>query len=226
FANTLFAQISTRDIVYLKSGNIIRGEITEIIINQDIKIKTLDGSLFVFEIKDIEKIIKEEVGQVQKKPFLPNQETIQTNATEYRIPQISTLGSFILPGIGQFYNGQPKKGSMYFVWNIASYGIMYFALNEITYKDSYSNSILFNTNFWSSVAVLSCISGISSWVCSMVDANRSATKINKQLGLVSIKLGDKSQLSISPDVKLVNNYSLINSTSISPSYGLNMRISF
>jgi hypothetical protein len=50
------------DVVYLKNGSIIRGIIVEQIPDVSIKIKTADGSLFVFKMSEIEKITKEEVA--------------------------------------------------------------------------------------------------------------------------------------------------------------------
>lgn len=53
--------ISIVDVVYLKNGSIIRGIITEVHPNVQIKIKTQDGSIFVFQMDEIEKMTKEEV---------------------------------------------------------------------------------------------------------------------------------------------------------------------
>ena len=80
-----------------------------------------------------------------------------------------------------------------------------------------------------SAPVLFLISGTStltSWIVSMVDANISSRKINKQLGLANIQLGKRTNLSFNPDIKLVNTSSSFNSNSLSPSYGLNIRLSF
>lgn len=56
-----FAYAQTlQDAVYLNNGNIIRGIILEIVPNDFIKIKTYDGSVFVYKTKDILKIKKEE----------------------------------------------------------------------------------------------------------------------------------------------------------------------
>ena len=49
-----------QDVVYLKNGSIIRGTIIEQVPNKSLKIKTNDGSVFVYEINDVEKITKEE----------------------------------------------------------------------------------------------------------------------------------------------------------------------
>lgn len=48
------------DVVYLKNGSIIRGMIIEQVPNESLKIKTRDGSVFVYAITDVEKITKEE----------------------------------------------------------------------------------------------------------------------------------------------------------------------
>lgn len=47
------------DVVYFKNGSIIRGLITEQIPNEQIKITTKDGNIFVFQFFEIEKITKE-----------------------------------------------------------------------------------------------------------------------------------------------------------------------
>ncbi|HUX42881.1 MAG TPA: hypothetical protein VMV83_17075 [Rectinemataceae bacterium] len=48
------------DVVYLKNGSIVRGTILEQIPNADLKIKTADGSIFVFAMSDVARITKEE----------------------------------------------------------------------------------------------------------------------------------------------------------------------
>lgn len=49
-----------QDVVYLKNGSIIRGMIIEQIPNRSLKIMTADGSVFVYEIDQVEKITKEQ----------------------------------------------------------------------------------------------------------------------------------------------------------------------
>lgn len=55
---SLFAQ-NYKEVVYLKNGSIIRGVIIEQVPNVSLKIQTQDGSLFVCQISEIEKITKE-----------------------------------------------------------------------------------------------------------------------------------------------------------------------
>lgn len=52
----------SRDVVYLKNGSVIKGEIIEMIPNDHIKIKTADGSVFVYPFSDIEKTEKEVIS--------------------------------------------------------------------------------------------------------------------------------------------------------------------
>lgn len=49
------------EVVHLKNGNIIKGVIVEQVPNVSLKIKTADGSLFVYSLSEVEKITKEEI---------------------------------------------------------------------------------------------------------------------------------------------------------------------
>lgn len=60
FQSMLQAQEQMQDVVYLKNGSIIRGIIIEQVPNKSLKIKTKDGSVFVYNMDDIERITKEE----------------------------------------------------------------------------------------------------------------------------------------------------------------------
>ena len=51
----------TRDAIYLKNGSIIYGDLIEITDNQ-YRIKTSDGSLFIFQTSEVDKFIKESQG--------------------------------------------------------------------------------------------------------------------------------------------------------------------
>lgn len=68
FALTTFSQNIYRDVVHLKNGSIIKGTVTEIIPDKHIKIATADGSIFVYEMSEIDKMSKEEeFGSSQQK---------------------------------------------------------------------------------------------------------------------------------------------------------------
>ena len=54
----LFAQ-QTEDVVYLKNGDIVWGTIVEQIPSESLKIQTADGSVFVYAMNEISKIVRE-----------------------------------------------------------------------------------------------------------------------------------------------------------------------
>ncbi len=58
-ATFAMGQNNYQDVVYLKNGSIVRGIIIGQVTNESLKIATADGSLFVFNISDVEKITKE-----------------------------------------------------------------------------------------------------------------------------------------------------------------------
>lgn len=231
FANNLIAQTTNKDVVYLKNGSIIKGIIIEQNINVNLKLKTSDGSLFVFDMKDIEKITKERVGENKKdiasESNINDPNYINTTAKLYREPAVSTLLSFLIPGLGQYYNGQSGKGTGHLLWYLGSYAIMYVSISNMYEKDYYGEYVLkVGSDSWQVLALASSFSVIGCWIASMIDANHSSKAINRQLGLASFQLGDKATLSFNPDFKYVNNNSLMNSKGITPVYGLNMRLSF
>lgn len=60
----VFAAISAsaqtmQEVVYLKNGSVVRGIIIEQIPNVSLKIRTADGSIFAYEMADVDKITKE-----------------------------------------------------------------------------------------------------------------------------------------------------------------------
>lgn len=48
-----------QDVVYLKNGSIIRGEILEQTPRESVTIKTFDGTVFIFDTKEVDKIVRE-----------------------------------------------------------------------------------------------------------------------------------------------------------------------
>lgn len=51
--------------VYLKNDSIIKGEIIEQVPNQSIKVRTKDGSVFVYNVDDVQKITKEDKNEMK-----------------------------------------------------------------------------------------------------------------------------------------------------------------
>ncbi len=68
FNNLIIAQKNDSiDVVYLKNGNIVKGNIIESNSNVEIKFKTLDGSIILYSYNEFEKIEKSKNSFVNKK---------------------------------------------------------------------------------------------------------------------------------------------------------------
>ncbi len=52
----LATRMSAQDVVYLKNGSIINGAIIEHVLNDHVKVETADGSLWVFNMDEVERI--------------------------------------------------------------------------------------------------------------------------------------------------------------------------
>ena len=75
--NNGFAQGNMQDVMYLKNGSIVRGIIIEQVPNVSYKIQTIDGSVFVYEVDNVEKITKEKPLnniKIQNNNFISNNE--------------------------------------------------------------------------------------------------------------------------------------------------------
>jgi hypothetical protein len=66
FIHPLISAQNNKDVIYLKNGSIIYGTLIEISDNQ-YKIRSDDGSIFVFSVSEVEKFIKEPVSLNERK---------------------------------------------------------------------------------------------------------------------------------------------------------------
>lgn len=71
-AVVLIASISTfsqsfRELVYLKNGSVIKGDVVELLPDSLVKIEVADGSVYAFDYKEIERIIRDSKDAVASK---------------------------------------------------------------------------------------------------------------------------------------------------------------
>lgn len=154
-------------------------------------------------------------------PGTERSDTVKTIAKSFRDPVIATALSFLYPGIGQFYNGQNGKAVGYMLWGLTSNFVMGYSFIktfEYMFSDKYNTYPII---YWCSFA-----SSAAAWILGMVDANLSAKKINKYNGFVNIDLGNNKNLSIYPDIKFVPQPHNTTTQTLSPSFGLNLSLSF
>ncbi len=156
-------QEEMEDVVYLKNGNIIRGQILEQIVNESLKIETRGGSVFVFSMDEISRITKEEIKptvlEVKKEPV-----------GRKRQPTLSFCLSLLLPGIGQFYNGEPTKGWIHM-------GLFAAGITAGALLDSGNDSDELDKSTYPAFVVVFAV-----YIWSSVDALTSARRINRENG--------------------------------------------
>jgi len=81
-----------RDVLYLRKGTVVYGKIVEFVAGDHLKIQTKDG-VVEYLVEEIDRIAKE---------------TIPIEG--YKMPALAGAMSLVLPGSGQYYNGQVVKG--------------------------------------------------------------------------------------------------------------------
>jgi len=192
FTFTLKAQQGYEDVVYLKNGSIIKGIVIEQIPNQSIKIQAKDGSVFVYNIAEVEKVTKEKTSN--------NMSEIQNvNDSKYRNPGTALLLSVLVPGGGQFYNGQYGKSLLMLgIDAVAFAAISTYGYSTYTSYYGYYSSTEPTEVFYIGMAAI-----LANSLWSIVDASKSAKAINRKNGLaLNFKLNKDAYLSLSPDFKI------------------------
>lgn len=159
-----------QDVLYLKNGSVIRGVIIEQIPGQSVKIRTADGSVFVYQMSEIERIAKEEPGK-----------TMPTKARKE--PVVACALSIFLPGLGQFYNGQYAKGALMLGAFIAGALFMLVAYVGDIMESNHDEAI-------HPQGTLGALIFFGTWIWSVIDAPISASKINRKNGWTSLDLID------------------------------------
>lgn len=213
-----FGQGTMEDIVHLKNGGIIRGVVFENMPNAYVKIQTPDGKIKTYKFSEIEKLskagqppVKAVAADVQKldslsakpssipieqqsqKPLAEQQPKPSTNITtnESKSSTTSFLLSFLIPGLGQFYNGEYTKGAIMTGAAVIGTTLIFTAGYTETYSASpytdysyYGTYTYYNYNYeeettaWFYVGI--AMAG-GSWVWSMIDAPISANRINSEM---------------------------------------------
>lgn len=127
-----------QEVVYLKNGSIIKGTVIEQEIGGNIKIKTADGSLFVYKMDEVQKITKEEIkgqGAARRQP--------ETGAAR----QQSDLGSFRGPRFSATAGIMATLGDYSFASGVISLGYGKDVSDQIYFGGGLQLGIPFNDSF-------------------------------------------------------------------------------
>lgn len=165
-------QGSMQDVVYLEDGSVIRGTIIEQIPGESLRIRTRDGSVFVYRMEQVERIAREPAIE----------------APGRRSPGTALIlavgpGIFGIHGMGQWYNNEIGKGLLFFGAGIVGGGLV---LSDGPAGESESEV---NTR-----ATIGAILWLGSLTWSSIDAYRSAQRINREQGLARADDGARLRL--------------------------------
>jgi hypothetical protein len=166
------------------------------------------SEIFMIKYADGTKDVFQETAAPQQSYGQPNQ-GYNPNFNP-KSPGLAWFLSFLVPGVGQFYNGQPGKGVRFLVINVASAGLGYAFATEAVDEDMLL------------AAGLCYIAYFGNWIWAQIDAPVSAGRLNRQNGYFSWQVGEKSVLSLQPDVKLNH----LGNFQPTPSYGMSLKVNF
>jgi len=159
------------DVVYLKNGGIIRGVIIEQIPGQSLKIQTRDGNVFVYKLDEIDRFTKEPTKVRQLNANSPGK---KSGGTAFVL-------SLLIPGGGQFYNGQGGKGAIMLGLSVVGAALIISGSEGDPYYDYYRDSNSGDETKTGLGAFL--LVGSALW--SLIDAPISASAINRKNGYAS-----------------------------------------
>lgn len=102
-----------QETIYLRNGSIIKGQVVEQIPDSAIKVKAADGSLFVYNMADVERIVKEE-------SVVPSRKDGRHRGLDFNLAlgyHISTKGG---SGMASAEIGIGKRFNKHFYWGIGT----------------------------------------------------------------------------------------------------------
>ena len=202
-ASFTFAQTSLQDVVYLKNGSIIRGDIIEMVPSETVKIMTADGCVFIYDFADVEKFTKE-------KPMHYGKTTVDKKS-----PWAAGIMSYFIPGLGQFYNGEERKGWIDLGTQVGGYAATLAGLGltmEYSGYDDYyygeDGTMIYEykegNKFLSTTGVVLFTAGIitiyANTIHSIVDAVKSSKRINAENGYVMYQINDRCAFGMQPSI--------------------------
>ncbi len=213
WSGSLFAQ----DIIVLHSGDEIEAVVQEVSKSEVWykKYSFQDGPVYSLPVSDIF-MIKYPNGE---KDMFTKQKPVSSLWVAKKEPGLALLCSLLLPGGGQYYNGQYRKGATMTMVYAASMIIAFASMEET--RDYYGN---FEYDMSEASAVF-VTAAFGAYLWSVIDAPISANAINRRNGWLSWNLGKNARMSLRPDVNC-QTYNMGGYRSTDTSYGAKLSLSF
>jgi hypothetical protein len=224
------------DVVYLKNGSIIHGTIIEQVPNESLKIKTKDGSVFVYNMAEVTKMAKEQVAVASSSSLnsysenqytninIPSYKQIKMNyntrmyvsqPTDPYNPAISGLCSWLIPGLGQMICGETSRGLGFLGGYAGCYIVM--GVGSVVAADSYEDGAIIAGSLLTIVGAVGLLT-VDIW--SIVDAVKVAKVKNMYVSDMR-KNTSSFHLEVAPYMDQIS----LNNEIVRP-VGLTMRVRF
>ena len=138
------------DVVHLKNGSTVRCTVVERILGKSLKIQTPDGRVYTYAMEEIAKIVREPARRKAGHPgpemgppptTSPSEEAVRIfngpmkepgrpMGEKMKEPWLACALSILMPGAGQFYNGQKKKGVIQLGAALAGSGLIFLGVRD------------------------------------------------------------------------------------------------
>ena len=227
----LYAQ----DVITLKTGEELKTKVIEIT-STEIKYKKYDnqqGPIYTIEKAKIF-MIKYENGSkdvfTDELPTATTQGNLQyQNQQQYeqppgnpnyspKSPGLAWFLSFMVPGVGQFYNGDVGKGVGFLVTSVVGSSVMSAGMSLVNDDEE---------EIGAPMVLIGAVVSLGSWIWSQIDAPVSAGKKNRANSYLSWNLGNGVNLALQPEFKMTPTPMLSDMRmSLVPTAGLGLKLSF
>ena len=199
------------DVVHLKNGSILKGIILEQIPGVTLKLQTSDGNIFVYSFDEISRITRE------------NRPTTQYSSYRKKNPVLAGICSFIIPGLGQFINGDNRKGFTFLggFYGTTVLGTTFTAIGAATYASSNGES----GSTWSVIGGTFYIASLTCGIWSICDAVKSAKNYNAAYGFAIMNIDKDKTIYLNPDIQMRNDMTH-SDLALNPSVGMKLTLNF
>ncbi len=179
------------DVIYLHDGNIVRGTIIQMTPGESVTIRS-GQSLLNYGFDEILRFDRQSSAMGIK---------------PYRDPALAWLFSFLLPGGGQFYNGDIGLGI----------GML------VCFGSGLALSVAGAVHISPEVLMVGSLLYVGSYLASMIQAPIRASRLNRMNGWLSLEVGRGGSLGLSPALVLGGHGT---GGGVRPGPGLNLSLRF
>jgi hypothetical protein len=220
--SSLCSIVYAQDVVIFKNGEETEAKVEEVS-RDSIRYKKAsnpDGPTYSVPVSDVFMI---KYANGKKDVFADQPVRNEPPVVRYyskKDPVTACLLSWLLPGGGQYYNGEYAKGALMTGLSLGS--LLGMVAGATPPAEDYSGDDYYRSGSDGRLAFFALIY-LGNYIWSVVDAPISSNKINRRNRMLSWSVGKNVQLSISPDVQLTSHDDFVDR--FSPVYGAKLSLS-